>query len=75
MVECRTGFDPWSGKSVSSIFSPVNLPVISKIYERSINEQLTSCFNQHFNICLSAFRPGYDSLDHFRDMKKDSQME
>ena len=41
-------------------FRPVSiLPAISKIYERSINEQLTSYFNQHFNIYLSAFRPGY----------------
>ena len=41
-------------------YRPVSiLPVISKIYERAINEQLTSYFNQHFNIHLSAFRPGY----------------
>ena len=41
-------------------YRPVNiLPVISKIYERAINEQLTSYFNQHFNVHLSAFRPGY----------------
>ena len=41
-------------------YRPVNiLPVISKIYERAINEQLTSYFNQHFNVHLSAFWPGY----------------
>ena len=41
-------------------YRPVSiLPVISKIYERAINEQLTSYFNQHFNVHISAFRPGY----------------
>ena len=41
-------------------YRPVSIvPVISKIYERAINEQLTSYFNQHFNVHLSAFRPGY----------------
>ena len=36
-----------------------NLPVISKIYERAIHEQLTSYFSQNFNVYLYAFRPGY----------------
>ena len=36
------------------------LPVISKIYERAINERLSSFFSQHFNVYLSAFRPGYE---------------
>ena len=37
------------------------LPVISKIDERSINEQLSEFFESHFNSYLSAFRPGYDT--------------
>lgn len=41
-------------------YRPVSiLPVISKIFERSINEQLIEFFNQHFNTYLSAFRSGY----------------
>ena len=41
-------------------YRPVSiLPVISKIHERAINEQLCSFFSQHFNTYLSAFRPGY----------------
>ena len=41
-------------------YRPVSiLPVISKIYERAINEQSCSFFSQHFNTYLSAFRPGY----------------
>ena len=41
-------------------YRPVSiLPVILKIYERAINEQLTSYFSQHFNVYLFAFRPGY----------------
>ena len=35
------------------------LPVISKIYERAINYQLSSFISQHFNVYLSAFRQGY----------------
>ena len=41
-------------------YRPVSiLPVVSKIYERAINEQLSEFFSQHFNVYLSAFRPGY----------------
>ena len=41
-------------------YRPVSiLPVISKIYERANNQQLSSFFSQHFNVYLSAFRPGY----------------
>ena len=41
-------------------YRPVSiLPVISKIYERSINEQLSEFFESHFNSYLSAFRSGY----------------
>ena len=35
------------------------LPILSKLYERSINVQLMDYFSQHFNLYLSAFRPGY----------------
>ena len=46
-------------------YRPVSiLSVISKIYERAINEQLTSYFNQHFNVLLSAIRPGIDVRAH-----------
>jgi retron-type reverse transcriptase len=41
-------------------YRPVSiLPTLSKIFERSINEQLTTYFNNHFNPFLSAFRKGY----------------
>ncbi len=41
-------------------YRPVSiLPIVSKIFERSINTQLTDFFNNHFNTFLSAFRPGY----------------
>ena len=41
-------------------YRPVSiLAVISKIYVRSINEQLSDFFESHFNSYLSAFRPGY----------------
>jgi hypothetical protein len=41
-------------------YRPVSLlPVISKLYERAINSQLSVFFNSHFNSYLSAFRPGY----------------
>ena len=41
-------------------YRPVSiLRVISKIYERAINEQLCCVFSQHFNEYLSAFRRGY----------------
>ena len=41
-------------------YRPVSiLPIVSKIFERSINSQLTDYFNNHFNPYLSAFRPGY----------------
>jgi hypothetical protein len=43
-----------------SNYRPVSiLPVMSKLFERTINHQLTLFFNKHFNIYLSAFRPGY----------------
>ena len=42
-------------------YRPVSiLPVISKIYERAINEQVCIFFSQHFNTYLSAFRPVYE---------------
>ena len=42
------------------IFHPISiLPVISKIYEREINEQLCSFLVNIYNVYLSAFRPGY----------------
>ena len=41
-------------------YRPVSiLPILSKLCERSINVQLMDYFSQHFNIYLSAFRPGY----------------
>ena len=41
-------------------YRPVSiLPIISKLFERAINEQLVNFFNQHFHIFLSAFRSGY----------------
>ena len=44
-----------------SNYRPVSiLPTISKIFEQSINQQLSDFFNtQHFNPFLSAFRSGY----------------
>ena len=40
-------------------YRPVSiLPIVSKIFERSIT-QLTDFFNNYFNTFLSAFRPGY----------------
>jgi len=41
-------------------YRPVSiLPIMSKIFERSINTQLTEFFDNHFNPYLSAFRSGY----------------
>ena len=41
-------------------YRPVSiLPIMSKIFERAINTQLTEFFDLHFNSSLSAFRPGY----------------
>ena len=41
-------------------YRPVSiLPIMSKLFERAINTQLTEFFNHHFNSYLSAFRPGY----------------
>ena len=43
-----------------SNFRPVSiLPIISKFFENVINEQVVELFNQHFNIYVSAFRPGF----------------
>ena len=43
-----------------SNYGPVSiLPIVSKIFERSINSQLAEFFNNIFNPYLSAFRPGY----------------
>ena len=43
-----------------SNYRPVSiLPIVSKIFERSINSQLAEFFNNIFNPYLSAFRPGY----------------
>ena len=48
--------------------------MISKIYESAINEQFSSFFSQHFNVYLSAFRPGYGcqstSLRIIEDLKQ-----
>ena len=53
-------------------YCPVSiLPVISKIYERAINEQLCSFFSQHFNTNLSAFRPGYGCQSTFLKIIED----
>ena len=52
----------YTRKSVhdKSNFRPVSiLPIVSKIFERAINEKVVDFFNQHFNIYLSAFRPGF----------------
>ena len=41
-------------------YRPVSiLPIFSKIFERAMNKQVTDYFGHHFNIYLSAFRPGY----------------
>ena len=41
-------------------YRPVSiLSVMSKIFERAINSQLSAYFNLHFNPFLSAFRSGY----------------
>ena len=42
-------------------YRPVSiLPVVSKIFERAIYQQLINYFDNIFNPYLSAFRPGYD---------------
>ena len=35
------------------------LPILSKLYEKALNAQLTEYFNHHFDIFLSAFRAQY----------------
>lgn len=41
-------------------YRPVSiLPVMSKLFEKAINQQLTTFFNSRFNVFLSAFRSGY----------------
>ena len=41
-------------------FRPVSiLPILSKLYEKALNAQLTEYFNHHFDIFLSAFRAQY----------------
>ncbi|XP_052247730.1 uncharacterized protein LOC127855877 [Dreissena polymorpha] len=41
-------------------YRPVSiLPVVSKLFERAINTQISDFFNVHFHAFLSAFRPGY----------------
>ena len=57
---------PWSSnytrKTVVQIrkISPVNiLPILSKLYEKSLNVQITEYFNHHFNIFLSAVQAQY----------------
>ena len=41
-------------------YRPVSiLPILSKLYERSMNVQLMDYFKNYFNAYLSAFRPGY----------------
>ena len=41
-------------------FRPVSiLPILSKLYEKAFNAQLTEYFNHHFDIFLSAFRAQY----------------
>lgn len=45
---------------LKSNYRPVSiLPIFSKIFERTIFNQLIEFFNQHFDPYLSAFRPGY----------------
>ena len=41
-------------------YRPVSiLPVVSKLFERAINTQISDFFNVLFHAALSAFRPGY----------------
>jgi len=41
-------------------YRPVSiLPILSKLYERTMNTQIVNYFNDHFNSSLSAFRSGY----------------
>ena len=35
------------------------LPILSKLYEKTLNSHLTEYFNHHFDIFLSAFRAQY----------------
>jgi hypothetical protein len=47
------------------------LPTISKNFERTIDEQLVTFFDLHFNIYLSAFRSGYSCQDNITGPRMD----
>ena len=41
-------------------YRPVSvLPTISKLFERSMHDQLSSFMDEHFNLFLAAFRKGF----------------